>query len=60
MTPHLSIIQVCWQTDGEEYAMSKTSQNVLRRGVNQHFSCVYGWISEMTVSHHHFMWIWVD
>ena len=26
--PHLSIIKVCWQIDGEEYAMGKTSQNV--------------------------------
>ena len=26
--PHLLIIKVCWQIDGEEYVMGKTSQNV--------------------------------
>ena len=45
------MIKVCWQIDGEEYATGKTSQNVLKRGVNQHFACVYGWISKMTMNH---------
>ena len=28
IAPHLSIIKVCWQIDGEEYATGRTSQNV--------------------------------
>ena len=39
IAPHLPIIKVCWQFDGEDYATDRTSQHVC------------GWISRMTVNH---------
>ena len=33
IAPHLSIIKVCWQFDGEDYAMGRTSQCVCVGGL---------------------------
>ena len=55
IAPHLLIVKVSKQPDGEDYAMCRTSQ------------CVCGWISGTIVNHQqciemifHFMCVWVD